>query len=255
MITFGLGPTIQTPTARSCAFNCAFCNYPARTGRLSLASVDTIEKDLDSLRALGDFKSVVFIDATFNVPLDRFKRIYRRMIQKQYGFHWFSYFRCSNSDDDAIDLMARSGCWGLLFLGIESGSPSILRNMNKAATVDKYERGIERLRRHGILIFASFIVRVSRRDGPDGRRDAGLHRAHRADYYRAQLWYDEPGTPIEHQRAVRDPWTGLRLGARDDGEPRGHGSRRPHLPERARVDLAPAVVVRFLDHSVSPIAA
>lgn len=196
---YDLGPTIQTRTARSCAFNCAFCNYPTRTGRLSLAGLDTIEKELDSLRDLGGVKSVVFIDDTFNVPLDRFKQICRLMIRKQYGFHWFSYFRCSNSDDEAIELMAQSGCRGV-FLGIESGSPSILRNMNKAATIDKYERGIERLRRHGVLTFASFIV------GFPGETvqtleetQAFIHRT-APDYYRAQLWYDETGTPIEGQR-------------------------------------------------------
>jgi len=42
--------------------------------------------------------------------------------ERYYGFNWFSYFRCSNSDEEAIDLMARSGCKGV-FLGIESGSP------------------------------------------------------------------------------------------------------------------------------------
>ena len=46
-----LGPTVQTRTARSCAFSCSFCNYPARAGKLTLASLETIEKELDSLAA------------------------------------------------------------------------------------------------------------------------------------------------------------------------------------------------------------
>jgi radical SAM superfamily enzyme YgiQ (UPF0313 family) len=197
---YDLGPTIQTRTARSCAFNCAFCNYPTRTGRLSLASVAAVEHELDSLRELGSVKSVVFIDDTFNVPLERFKEICRLMLRKQYGFRWFSYFRCSNSDDEAIELMAQSGCTGV-FLGIESGSPSILRNMNKAATVDKYERGIERLRRHGILTFASFIVGFPGETAQTLDETQSFIERTAPDYYRAQLWYDETGTPIESQRA------------------------------------------------------
>ena len=92
--------------------------------------------------ALGNIQNVVFIDDTFNVPLPRFKDICRLMIRKNYRFNWFSYFRCSNSDEEAIDLMARSGCKGV-FLGIESGSPHILQAMNKAATIEKYADGIE----------------------------------------------------------------------------------------------------------------
>src|SRR3982751_5478075 len=153
----GLGPTLQTRTARSCAFKCAFCNYPTRAGALTLATLGAIEKELDSMAERGNVRNVVFIDDTFNVPLPRFKEICRLLIRKQYGFNWFSYFRCSNSDEEAVDLMAESGCKGV-FLGIESGSPSILINMNKSATVEKYAKGIEMLRRNGILTFGSFIT-------------------------------------------------------------------------------------------------
>ena len=102
-----------------------------------MASLETIEKELDSLKRLGYIKNLVFIDDTFNVPLPRFKDICRLMIEKDYQFNWFSYFRCSNSDEEAIELLAKSGCKGV-FLGIESGSPTILKNMNKAATTEKY---------------------------------------------------------------------------------------------------------------------
>ncbi len=195
----GLGPTIQTRTARSCAFNCSFCNYPARAGRLTLATLAAIEKELTSIQNLHGATAVVFIDDTFNVPLNRFKEICRLMIRKRYGFRWFSYFRCSNSDSEAIDLMAESGCTGV-FLGIESGSPEILANMNKAATADKYRVGIQQLREAGILTFASFIV------GFPGETSATVQESFRfieetkPDYYRAQLWYCEPGTPIDRQR-------------------------------------------------------
>ena len=194
-----LGNTLQTRTARSCAFKCSFCNYPTRAGALTLASLETLEKELDSMLALGNVENVVFIDDTFNVPFPRFKDICRLMIRKKYPFKWFSYFRCSNSDEEAIDLMAESGCRGV-FLGIESGSPTILTNMNKAATVEKYVKGIEMLRQREIMTFGSFII------GFPGETDATVQETidfieeNKPDYYRAQMWYCEPGTPIQQQR-------------------------------------------------------
>ncbi len=125
------------------------------------------------------------------------------MIAENYGFNWFSYFRCSNSDEEAIELMADSGCKGV-FLGIESGSPAILKNMHKAATIEQYARGIEQLRQHGILTFGSFIF------GFPGETEATINetidfiRENRPDYYRTQLWYCEPGTPIYERRAEFD---------------------------------------------------
>ena len=194
-----LGPTVQTRTARSCAFSCSFCNYPERAGKLTLASLETIEKELDSLKRLGYIKNLVFIDDTFNVPLPRFKELCRLMIEKDYQFNWFSYFRCSNSDEEAIELLARSGCKGV-FLGIESGSPTILKNMNKAATVEKYERGMDLLRQYGVLTFASFIMGFPGETEETFRESVDFIKTTKPDYYRAQLWYCEPGTPVERQR-------------------------------------------------------
>lgn len=194
-----LGPTVQTRTARSCAFSCSFCNYPARAGKLTLASLETIEKELDSLARLGYIKNLVFIDDTFNVPLPRFKDICRLMIEKNYQFNWFSYFRCSNSDEEAIELLAKSGCKGV-FLGIESGSPTILKNMNKAATPEKYVRGMELLHQYGVLTFASFILGFPGETEETFRESVDFIKTTKPDYYRAQLWYCEPGTPVDRQR-------------------------------------------------------
>jgi radical SAM PhpK family P-methyltransferase len=194
-----LGVTLQTRTARSCAFKCSFCNYPTRAGALSLTSVELIEKELDSMMELGNVQNVVFIDDTFNVPFPRFKDICRMMIRKKYPFNWFSYFRCSNSDEEAIELMAESGCKGV-FLGIESGSPTILKNMNKAATIEKYAQGIEWLRRYGILTFGSFIIGFPGETEETVQETIDFLKETKPDYFRAQLWYCEHGTPIELQR-------------------------------------------------------
>jgi radical SAM PhpK family P-methyltransferase len=195
-----LGATIQTRTARSCAFNCAFCNYPTRAGKLTLASTDTVAREMDSMRAIGGVQNVVFIDDTFNVPLPRFKDLCRMMIKNDYNFNWFSYFRCSNSDEETVELMARSGCKGV-FLGIESGSPRILKNMNKAATVEKYADGIKMLHEHGILTFGSFIVGFPGETDETVQETIDFIRQTRPTYYRAQSWYCEPGTPIDLKRS------------------------------------------------------
>lgn len=194
-----LGPTLQTRTARSCAFSCAFCNYPTRAGKLTLADLPTVERELDSMRALGTVGNVVFIDDTFNVPVTRFKELCRLMIRKGYGFDWYSYFRCSNADLECVELAAESGCKGV-FLGIESGSPQILKNMNKAATIEKYARGIEWLRAHGIATFGSFITGFPGETDETAEETATFLRDTRPDFFRSQMWYCEPGTPIFAQR-------------------------------------------------------
>ncbi len=194
-----LGPTLQMRTARSCAFNCAFCAYPARAGPLRLASINTVEQELESMRALGNVRQVVFIDDTFNVPLKRFKDLCNKIIELDLKFEWYSYFRCSNADEEAVELAARSGCKGV-FLGVESGSDEVLKYMNKAAAVEQYLRGIRWLKQNGILTFGSFIAGFPGETEATFQQTVDFIRTSALDYYRIQLWYCEPGTPVVNQR-------------------------------------------------------
>ena len=194
-----LGGTIQTRTARSCSFNCAFCNYPTRGGKLALADLETVKKELDSMRELGNVKNVMFIDDTFNVPLPRFKKLCELMIREDYGFEWYSYFRCSNSDLECVDLMAEAGCKGA-FLGMESGSPSVLAKMNKFATIEKYHEGARWLHSRGIMTFGSFIVGFPGETEETVGETIDFINSSQIDLFRAQLWYCEPGTPVYQQR-------------------------------------------------------
>lgn len=194
-----LGSTLQTRTARSCAFACAFCGYPERGGPLTLASIDTVAAELESMRALGDVKNVVFIDDTFNVPKARFKEFCRMLIEREFDFNWFSYYRCDHGDEETMELMSRSGCKGV-FLGIESGSPEILLKMNKRAKVANYERGIKGMRDHGILTFASLITGYPGETESTIQETLDFIRNNQPDYWRTMLWYCDPLTPVYKQR-------------------------------------------------------
>lgn len=151
-----LVPSVQLRTARSCAYKCAFCRYPLLAGDLNLTSLDIVERELHYLKEIG-VTHLLFIDDTFNIPKNRFKDLCRMMIDRQFGFKWYSYFRCANADDEVFDLAARSGCTGV-FLGIESGDNRVLKEMYKTASVEKYKYGVAKLKEHGIFSYASFIV-------------------------------------------------------------------------------------------------
>ena len=147
---------MQTRTARSCAFKCAFCRYPLIAGELVLTDLSVLEKEFNYLHSIG-ITHLLFIDDTFNIPLKRFKELCRLLIKNKYDFNWFSYFRCANADEEAFDLAAESGCTGV-FLGIESGSLPVLKAMNKGATPEKYMQGINALNSRGITTYTSFII-------------------------------------------------------------------------------------------------
>jgi hypothetical protein len=91
--------------------------------------------------------------------------------------------------------MKESGCEGV-FLGIESGNQQILRNMNKAATVEKYREGIRLLKKNRIITYASFIIGFPGETPQTVRDTVEFIQATQPDFYRTQLWYCDPITPI-----------------------------------------------------------
>lgn len=194
-----LGNTVQTRTARSCAFKCSFCDFPARAGALSLAGVDAVERELRQLAERG-VGHVIFIDDTFNVPAPRFKELLRMMIRNRFPFRWYSFFRASSArDDETYDLMAESGC-GAVFLGIESADDGVLKLMHKSATTAAYHASIERLHARGIVTFASFVVGFPGETAQTVRNTVDFLNEAAPRFFRAEPWWYNHRSPI-HQQA------------------------------------------------------
>jgi radical SAM PhpK family P-methyltransferase len=186
---------VNDRTAISCAFSCSFCGFPEHAGKYQTTQVDWIERQLNHLNSLGTVESVHFIDDTFNVPMRRFKDICRVMIRNKYDFNWHSYCRCQYLDVETVELMKESGCEGV-FLGIESGNPQILKNMNKKSTVEQYRDRIALLKKYGITTFGSFITGFPGETDETVKDTINFIQESGLDFYRTQLWYCDPITPI-----------------------------------------------------------
>lgn len=190
-------PTVSMRTARSCAFKCSFCSYPFLAGELTLTSLDCVEKEMRYLKEHG-VKNINFIDDTFNIPLPRFKDLCRMMIRNKFDFNWYSMYRCSNSDDEAFELLAESGCKGV-FLGIESGSNTILKNMNKAAKKERYMDGIRKLHKNNVITMASFIVGFPGETEETIKETIDFIEQTSPTFYRGMLYYHDVKVPIHKQ--------------------------------------------------------
>ncbi|MDG9667731.1 PhpK family radical SAM P-methyltransferase [Hahella sp. CR1] len=208
-VDYGLFPPdqlsqfISLRTAKSCPYSCAFCGFPQRAGAYKTLAPDLVEQELDRIAALGNVDTLTFLDDTFNVPKKRFKEILRLMIRKQYGFRWNSFYRSDQGDYETIQLMREAGCEGV-FLGIESGSDTMLKNMNKTARRRNFAEAIPQLQEAGISAHASLIVGFPGETEDTIRETQSLIEQSKPDFYRAQLWYCDPLTPIWKNRQEYD---------------------------------------------------
>ncbi len=190
---------VSIRTSVSCPFKCSFCEYPRRAGKFQTASIEYIEKQLNSIYDTGKVKNIGFTDDTFNVPPERIKNILRMMIRNKYGFRWYSYFRCQFADEEMLELMKKSGCDGAV-LGIESGNQKILNNMNKAVTVEQYKKGMALLKEYEITTEASFIIGFVGETYETFKQTVEFIEETAPDFYRPYVWYCSPLSPIWDER-------------------------------------------------------
>lgn len=201
-----IGEFLSIRTAKSCPFSCAFCGFSERAGKYKYLDLAMVEKELDAVRDIGTVTTLTFLDDTFNVPKQRFRDILRMMIDKRYGFRWNSFYRADHGDEETIRMMKEAGCEGV-FLGIESGSDAMLKAMNKTSRRKNYMEAIRHFREHGIVTHANLLVGFPGETMETVEETVSLIEEARPDFFRAQLWYCDPITPIWKQRdefGIRD---------------------------------------------------
>ena len=100
---------------------------------------------------------VFFIDDNITSNLDQAKELMRAIMPLK--LRWISQSAINVAyDDEALDLMRRSGCQGVL-VGFESLDPQTLKQMNKGFNLMRGGPGeaLANFRRHGLRIYGTFI--------------------------------------------------------------------------------------------------
>jgi len=152
---------VNIVTSRGCIFNCAFCAAAYGQNKefgIRERSIESVQKELqfiqstrkgiDSIRVLDD----LFLKTKrhINYAIDVFK---------PFNFSWRSMAHVQTFKKVPIQDIKRlrdSGCKEL-FIGIESGSPKILKSINKTSNVDVILNNLSNVLKAGIEIKAYFI--------------------------------------------------------------------------------------------------
>jgi radical SAM superfamily enzyme YgiQ (UPF0313 family) len=140
---------------RGCHFKCDFCAIQAYFS--STQTRRPAEDVCEEVRRMNK-PMYFFVDDNITSNLDEAKELYRQLIPLK--IRWVSQASINVAfDDELLELLKASGCQGLL-IGFETLNPENLRQMHKAFNTMKggYEVALANLRRHGIRLYATFIV-------------------------------------------------------------------------------------------------
>ena len=184
---------------RSCVHDCEFCVAPAAWGRQQYQKpVDWVIEDI---RRFGQ-KQLIFVDLNLISDKEYARELFTKLIPLK--VEWFGLSTVLIAHDrEFMELVARSGCKGLL-LGLETVTPASLQDAKKRFNSSvNFKEVIQDLHHLGISIQGCFVFGLDH-DTPDVfdatvefAIDAGI------DLPRFAVLTPFPGTPL-HTRLERE---------------------------------------------------
>ncbi len=141
-------------TSRGCRFKCTFCSITAfHNGKCKYRPVQDVVKEIRGLNG----KAIFIVDDNIVSDFDRAQELF--MAMKHLNKKWVGQASINiASNNRVMDLMADSGCIGLL-IGFESLSSNNLSSVQKLMNkrID-YEKALTEFTRRGIVIYGTFLV-------------------------------------------------------------------------------------------------
>ena len=195
---------------RGCHLKCDFCAVQTvfnstQTRRPPYAILAEI------IALKGKRKLFFFVDDNITSNMEQAKEFFRALVPLK--IRWVSQSSINAAhDEEFLDLLARSGCQGVL-IGFESLNPANLKDMNKVFNTMRggFEKALGNLRRHRIRVYGTFIFGYDR-DTPESFGDTVDFAREHALYIAAFNHLTPfPGTPLytrlkEQGRLLYESW-------------------------------------------------
>lgn len=179
---------------RGCPFSCSFCYRVVRKWRHH--SIENILEHLRILKNKYDINAVVFADELIFADPKWFISLCRALIDSGLGFT----FSCGGGkpslvSEELISVMKEAG-FRRIGYGVESGSPKILKLMNKGVTREQNYHALNLTFKHGIDSMPGIVLGHPGENKHTLKETLSfiediqkLHEKYNLPHYRFQIWF------------------------------------------------------------------
>jgi anaerobic magnesium-protoporphyrin IX monomethyl ester cyclase len=149
----GFGAVVSS---RGCPHNCSFCMTASMQGRRWRAR--SPESLLKELERFSEKPYVFFVDDNFTMDPARVEALCDLIRERGLSFRWACLSRADSiaANENLLKKMFDAGLLGL-FMGVESSSPTSLRDAHKKQTRDQIKKAFEIVKQVPIITLASMI--------------------------------------------------------------------------------------------------
>lgn len=154
---YPLAPII---TSRGCPYPCTFCAASTTMGKkIRYRSHELVMEEVLLLKNHYGIREIQIVDDNFTFRKEYAMEFCQRAIRMNLSlsFGLPNGIRLNTLDDELLSLMRRAGFYSIV-VGIESGSPRILKIMKKKLELEQIREKIDLIKRHGLGAEGFFIL-------------------------------------------------------------------------------------------------
>ncbi len=152
-----LGMPVSMTTSRGCPFKCIFCVGRKMVGaRVRYRDPIRVVEEMERLSTLG-FHQVNLADDLFTANHGHCLAVCNEIVDRGLKVKWTAFARVDTVSRQVLKKMHQAGCTTVSF-GVESGSPDMLKRIQKGITLEQVVQAVQLCLDCGIDPHASFIL-------------------------------------------------------------------------------------------------
>lgn len=183
-------------SSRGCPASCSFCASPAFWGRRVRArSAVSVAAEISFIRDRYGLIYLSLRDDTFTADRRRTVALCKELIERRLNIFWNCQSRVEAVDRETLDWMRRAGC-ECVQLGVESGSPVILKQLGKQTTPEKIIQAAKLVREAGMHLSVYLITANPHETANDRQKTIDLIKKIRPDDLQVAPLAYYPGTAL-----------------------------------------------------------
>jgi len=185
-------------TSRGCPFKCAFCQANSLWGpKVRYRSVDNVIKEIKLIKDRYNPDKFTFWDDSFTLNRQRIMDLCNALINNNIDFKegWCCESRVDIIDEVLLRKMKQAGCKEI-YVGIESGSNRILKEIRKNITVEQVLSAAKLLNKMRFIWLAFFMIGFPQETKEDVKSTMKLMKKIKADRVHLCIFTPYPGCEL-----------------------------------------------------------
>ncbi len=192
-------------SSRGCVYWCDFCSTVRMFGRgYRMRSAENVVDEMQFIHDKYGIDQVTFYDDAFSVDRERVLKICKELHDRKLDLIWDCGTRVDMVDRELMKTMRAAGCIAV-WLGVESGSETMLKAMNKSIKLDQTRRAYKIAHEEGLMTIANVVLGFPGETEKTAKETINFVKELNPDDVGFYIATPYPGTPM-HDQVVKNGW-------------------------------------------------